>query len=345
MLRIANSPFFGTGQDIGTVRRAVVRLGIVAVRNFLVGLAAQQAFEQLAHRMPHRDTMWRHAVAVAAGSHLIADAARLPAPDEAFVAGLLHDLGQVAMAGHNPPAFDAVCRATPHTPGLRFLDRERAAFGMDHTQVSDVLFKRWRLPDSLCYAARDHHEPITAATPLSLAAVVLADALAQRLGFGMDYDVTRTDRDLHAAERLGLTSGQVLAIVDQYEERVRAAEAMLQRVAEPPRFRADAAVPRAWWTLAQPGLCVTLLEQAGYDVIATSLEDLDDRFSPGDTVVMRQSDQARAVAYTQRGHAVLLRRPAPDELPRRFDAATQTWHLPERFSLHDVHWLRESSAA
>ncbi len=341
VLRVANSSFFGGGGDVATVHRAVVRLGVIGVRNLVAGMAAQQALQIMALSSNTRDTLQRHLFAVAAASELIARQAGYPSPPEAFVAGLLHDIGHVAMAVLDADRFDEALR--PRSGGSGFLSHERSMFGMNHAEAGYELLHRWRLPEMLGIIARDHHDPISDETHPLMAIVCLGDILAQRLGFGFDFQVTRSDRDLDAMRILDLTADSIRSVVDQLESRVHEAERLIQEA------NIDAAMLQvtgtAWWVASEGGLGPMLLEHAGFRTIGSELETALAEHRAGDLVVL-SAQQAEAVGqFAAGGRYVVLRATEGAVPPRRWDPDTGVCHLPERFTMHDVRWLQEMMAA
>ena len=102
VLQVANSPFYGASQEISQLSRAATRLGVTAVQSLVLGMCARRTMSaNTLHRSEH-ETLWHHATAVAAVCELIARRARFRPVEEAFVAGLLHDTGQLAMLTLQP---------------------------------------------------------------------------------------------------------------------------------------------------------------------------------------------------------------------------------------------------
>ncbi|HPF69421.1 MAG TPA: HDOD domain-containing protein [Candidatus Krumholzibacteria bacterium] len=175
ILKLVNSPFYGQSGEIATVTRAVVVLGFSAVRNLALGLSAAGLLRKVGPEYQLR--FWRHSLATAAAAEVLSCLGGMPEnPEEAFVAGLLHDVGHAVMAMIAPREFAAAF--APGGPDL--LERERAGFGLTHAKAGQLLLKRWKLPDELCDAVRFHHNPQAAPDEhAALGAVVaLADMMA-----------------------------------------------------------------------------------------------------------------------------------------------------------------------
>lgn len=179
ILRLVNSSFYGMPGHVGTISQAVVILGHAALRNLAMSLAV---VDSIGRDLPaeRRQVFWQHALATAAGAEVVARHAGLPEPEEAFVAGLLHDIGHLILAIALPSEYERAAAAGL----LGDPDRERDVIGMDHCRAGRLVLQHWRLPSSLVECVRLHHSVgscLGGHTPL-LTAVALADRLARLQG-------------------------------------------------------------------------------------------------------------------------------------------------------------------
>ena len=174
LLRLAGGAFFGQADRVRSLPRALVLLGAPTVRNLAVGVGMWDALARGAGR--HRAAvLWEHAVAVGVATKMLAARLRSGEPDEAFAAGLLHDVGRLVLAERFGEAYwDAVRGPDEHAPIERL---ESAAFGVDHAAVGGWMLDGWRLPSAVVAAVGEHH----AAEPASPLARVLhvADRLVE----------------------------------------------------------------------------------------------------------------------------------------------------------------------
>ncbi len=228
VLKLVNSSFYGLSREISTISRAVVILGYAAVRNLAVGLSAYESLKK-AEGAVDWEAFWEHALHSAAGAQALSKRFGFDEPEEAFIAGLLHDVGVLVLSIAFPDQFAVFCNepedATP--------EREQEAFGMTHSEAGIRLLEHWRLPDPLCRVARFHHSVKLASSdkePL-LTAVILADMLAA-LRDSSPFEPTNEDgfsRVLDATDMSLADCGAVLADVNR---RVHEARAFLN-IAEP----------------------------------------------------------------------------------------------------------------
>lgn len=176
ILKLVNSPFYGQSGEIGTLTRAVVVLGFSAVRNLALGLTAAGLLRK-AGGQDYQVRFWRHSLATAAAAEVLSCLGGVPEdPEEAFVAGLLHDVGHPVMALIAPEEFAAAFAPSP--TGL--LERETDRFGLTHAKAGQLLLRRWKLPEPLCQAVRFHHNTKVGSNGESpmVALISLADMMA-----------------------------------------------------------------------------------------------------------------------------------------------------------------------
>ncbi|MFG0327873.1 MAG: HDOD domain-containing protein [Phycisphaerales bacterium JB037] len=223
----------GLGDRITTVRRAIIMLGIETVRSAVLSVSVYDLMEQAASDADQRlagelaglgtarfdrEGFWRHAIAVACASELIAEEhPQLKVrPDEAFVAGLLHDLGKLVLDLVMPKSFARV---------LEFADRrrsrsapvERELFGIDHHVAGKRLAELWKLPEAVGEVMWLHSQPFEAlpeGTNRTLVQIVtVAKGICRQLHLGepADFDAPPTVDAL--IEQAGLRSNRVDGLV------------------------------------------------------------------------------------------------------------------------------------
>ena len=177
VLRAANSAVSSPVRRIGTARAAVIRLGALATRRLLGGYVVSSGFEVPAASAIDLDEYWRHSLATV----LLADAIAIKdgGRTEAFTAGLLHDVGCLAMAVAEPERYSRVVQLTRR--GVSEQEAERTMFGYDHAYYGERLAERWDLPtlviDAIADSRRGRANEVAHAT-------MRARGIAQRIGIG-----------------------------------------------------------------------------------------------------------------------------------------------------------------
>jgi HD-like signal output (HDOD) protein/CheY-like chemotaxis protein len=191
LLQIANSAFFGVGRSIATPMQAMNFLGLDIVRALVLkaGLLAQ--LESAGLNAAPAEEIVRHSLAMGALCRRLWENVGAPdaTPDEAFVAGFLHDVGAVVLAAIRPELDARIRDESAATQVPRYLV-EREHLGTTHAQIGAYLLAIWGLPDNLVSAACYHHEPMRCRhLDFGLHSVVhIADALADSAEFVMKID-------------------------------------------------------------------------------------------------------------------------------------------------------------
>jgi putative nucleotidyltransferase with HDIG domain len=158
ILRLVNSSFFGFKSRVNSVRHAVSLLGYNTVRNAVVTVAVMDTLSLKENLKGFEITeFWEHATHVAVTTRFLAVQTRLAAIEDAFTAGLLHDIGKVVLANYFPDELGLILE-TQNTAGLSFLQAEQKVDSCPHALIGGHLAGRWMLPEPLVDAIRHHHD-------------------------------------------------------------------------------------------------------------------------------------------------------------------------------------------
>jgi putative nucleotidyltransferase with HDIG domain len=145
VLRVANSAFYNRGNKVGSIPLAIGLMGLGVVRSLALLAFSRSLFMQT-RDVHFRLHVWQHSLLVAlASQELCKKLGNLRQSDEAFIAGLMHDIGKVLMFTHNTALYAQVFADVLET-GCASLRAERERFGFDHTQVGAEAVREWRLP-------------------------------------------------------------------------------------------------------------------------------------------------------------------------------------------------------
>jgi HD-like signal output (HDOD) protein len=184
-LRMANSPLFGRGTPTTSMRGAVRTLGIAHTRDIAVTSSmmrigsAQRAVDPL--------VFWEHSLGCAIMSRKLARCVGFDDPENAYLAGLLHDLGCVVNLVLFPVKTKSALEKGMQA-GAFLGESEYEALGFTHCQSGEVLARRWNFSEELIEVIRCHHNPAAAVVnPALVAIVALADRLCRSANLGMGY--------------------------------------------------------------------------------------------------------------------------------------------------------------
>ena len=203
ILKVANTPYYSRSGKVGSIREAVLLLGINGLRGLILSMAV---FDRIDSR---RGTLklWKHSFAVSVLSRMIGETLQLGSQEDLGTAGLLHDFGKVIFyldfEDWMPDVFDR----DPHVPDWRF---EEDFFGASHAFVGFRLSYFWRFPSSIRIPIGWHNNPARAPSyQLEAAIVALADGLATMAGFGLEEADTADITLMDALRVLDLTDGRM----------------------------------------------------------------------------------------------------------------------------------------
>lgn len=200
LLQLVNSAFYGTAQQIVTIEQALAYLGTDTVRNLVLNV---EVFERTPVNTERTgldiEAAQRHAIHVATLAHRIAGT--IVAPETAFTAGLLHDVGSLFLASRRPAVVERVrkeCGATGRTAHAV----ERQLLGSSHAELGAYLMGLWGLPGTVVEGIAYHHAPAS----IDVGAPGIATLLHVAQALLNEAHGRPSDLDVAHLERLGLAS-------------------------------------------------------------------------------------------------------------------------------------------
>lgn len=229
VLRVVNSAFYGLPGQIGSIDRAIMMLGLNAVKNIAIAASLAKMFKKgaICDDFTGKD-LWTHSVAVGATNKLITNAIGLALPDEAFLAGLIHDLGLVAiMQSQSQKLLEIVQMAKA---GIPFRKAEDQVLGTNHQEIGMALAAKWKFPRSFQYVTGYHHNPTDLARENRLLAMVthVSDLLSSQKKFGVTLTVETEEITKEALEEIGLTRDQLDEIHNLIEEELEIVRSLIE---------------------------------------------------------------------------------------------------------------------
>ncbi|MAO23650.1 MAG: hypothetical protein CMJ35_10515 [Phycisphaerae bacterium] len=221
ILKVVNSSFYGLPGQIASINRAIVMLGLNAVKNIAIAASLAKLFRggELTPFFSAKE-LWDHSNAVAITSKMISDRLGMGLGDEAYLAGLIHDIGiMVEMQYDRSNLIDALDRCNADVsgkPSVSLLDTEAEVFGASHQDFGKGLCEKWKFPTPFMAAAGYHHCPTEAPTEAKKIVYVVhaADKIAGMLEGGFKLDNPSTEIQREVMEDLKLTQELVEEIFD-----------------------------------------------------------------------------------------------------------------------------------
>ncbi len=204
LLQVSNSSMYGFSGRIRTIDHAVVLLGSKKVRDLALSMAGAEVFSQGDEAKDERNTLWKHSLAVATISRLIAPHVNNVVPEEAFLAGIFHDVGKLVFYDLIPAEYSEMHGRID--PSHR-VEAENESFGIDHAELGLECADDWGLPQEIGNAIGSHHN--RADTDTNITRVVqLANPLAHL------WDLQQPECEEVSEEESNEVSEQLAALIE-----------------------------------------------------------------------------------------------------------------------------------
>jgi putative nucleotidyltransferase with HDIG domain len=180
ILGIANSAFFGTGGAVTRVSNAIIRIGFNNVKYVSLGVALMTVLDSRRQNAPlDSRRIYQHSVAVALLGKTLASDLGVANADDAFVCGILHDIGLLVLNSYCGEAYRAVMDAFQDKAEL--LEAESEVLGFNHAEIGLWLADQWNLPEVILDAVRFHHHPSAGGRNGELVSLIhIADYIASK---------------------------------------------------------------------------------------------------------------------------------------------------------------------
>ena len=202
LLRVANSAFFNGLNKVSRIRDSIMRLGSRQVTSLIFMITQQEQYNSKDKSLrPYLDLLWRHATSCAVGSKwLVERLGHGTLAEEAFIAGLLHDIGNLLLL----KVLENINGSGEHNLELSKPVLSEVLDQM-HTAQGALLLQRWNLPDIYCEVVAKHHQEDFNSNDTILATVRLVDLACHKLGIGLHEDPTVVLAATREGEALGVS--------------------------------------------------------------------------------------------------------------------------------------------
>ena len=209
ILKLANSAAYGMTRNISDISEAIALLGYKSVSNIILAATVYSAMDKgLSGYALDRGELWRHSLMVAYTSRHLAQKTGAVGAEDAYVGGLLHDIGKVVLNDYVKFGYAIIVKMVEekHIP---FTEAETQVLGFDHAAIGEILIEKWKMPESYTIPVAYHHKPNELPEdkkqyqPL-LDVVTLSNAICLMLGIGLGADGLQAYMFPEPIERLGI---------------------------------------------------------------------------------------------------------------------------------------------
>jgi putative nucleotidyltransferase with HDIG domain len=217
LLRMVNSAFYSLPMQIDTISRAVTVVGVNQLSTLAVGTSVMNLFKDIPAEVLDMEQFWKHSIACGLIARRLCRITGKGDPERAFVAGLLHDIGQLILLQAEPERAAAVLIHARSKDVLLFVE-EKALLGFDHATLGGMLLRKWNFPFVLVSSVLEHHHPKEKQKADEPALVHCAEMIATSLGIGSsgEYFVQPPDRVIW--DSMGLTADRVSEMIEDLDE-------------------------------------------------------------------------------------------------------------------------------
>lgn len=214
LLKLVNSAFYGFPQRISSISSAIILLGFNVVKSLIISASIFDVMED-------QDVeLWQHSLGCAVVSSVVATRLGIKDPEEISTAGLIHDIGKVAIKMELPHEYEMIQRLMRERK-MTMRQAEMEVLGLDHAEAGGWLAKGWNLPHKLIEPVACHHDPRKAqGDQLSSAIVHFSDIVIRGFGYGHATDCKVPMLSKRAWELLNFSQADMDVIIDQVEEKL-----------------------------------------------------------------------------------------------------------------------------
>ncbi len=185
LLRVVNSAYYGLRKKINSISRAVSFVGMKNLRNMIVTTALKEVFAKNPYDEDifSRAHLWLHCATVSICSQMISERIFRRAGDDAYLCGILHDIGMIIEDQVAQDLFLETCKA--YTPDTKpFTEYEREVIGADHCEIGYLLGCEWKLSVEVRKGIKNHHNTQDEISPSSIAGIIqIADYFVTKLNY------------------------------------------------------------------------------------------------------------------------------------------------------------------
>ena len=224
LLQVANSSFYGLPTKVAIPREAITILGLHNVHTLVMASTLTSSLPAFQAGWFAPEVFWKHSLSVASCARLLAGRANLNG-DIAFTAGLMHDIGRLALVACFPAQYQLVMEHH-QSEGCGLLEAEQRLLDFDHTDVGAALAGRWKFAGAIQEAVAGHHRRDIAIASLS-GLIFAGDAIVQALDPAGEPNSSMAPLNDAQWARLGLAAAEIGPLLDEIEAQCRATSATL----------------------------------------------------------------------------------------------------------------------
>ena len=196
VLRLSNSAFYGMSKQITSIEKAVMILGFNTVKNLALTISIYSFFKKGTKTTIDLQGLWNHSLGCAVSSKILIEKSCRHLCDDAFLFGILHDVGKIILINSALPKVEEVLLLVK-SHGISQTEAENQIFGFSHQQIAARLLKKWKFPETLIAGIKLHHDlppetgKLDSDTAQLVRSVCVGNQMAKALSLGVSTDPLR----------------------------------------------------------------------------------------------------------------------------------------------------------
>jgi HD-like signal output (HDOD) protein len=216
ILRMVNSAYYNFPFPIDTIARAVALLGTQELSVLAFSTSFLKMFKKSSSEFINLEQFWKHSIACGIIARGLANQCKKQNPERHFLAGLLHDIGRLALYS-NIPESAGEALALGYQKDICLREAEQTLFGFDHARFGGALLNKWTFPSTLVAAVLNHHTPDIDEGFDDPLTVHLSDIISNALGMSPSSQFALTPLSAQAWDALGLSAGDLIPMMTELE--------------------------------------------------------------------------------------------------------------------------------
>lgn len=219
LLKMANSCLFFRQAPVISIQQAIEAVGFKSLHDIVMLNAMADGFAKEIGNSVTGRAIWEHSIVVALVARELSNALGLRGTEQAFLCGLLHDIGKVLLLKGEPEKFESLRDSLTEET---MLAGEDAVFGLTHAQVGAYVTRQWELPEVVCTVIMYHHHPRHAPMSTVITYIVnAADQIANLNGYGLRLEEMETVLQSESVRQLKLSLDQINDVWMKVKEQVK----------------------------------------------------------------------------------------------------------------------------
>ncbi len=214
LLKLVNSAFYGFPQRISSIDSAIILLGFNVIKGLIISASIFEFMEE------QDIELWEHSLACAVAASVLAKRLGVKDPEEVSTAGLIHDIGKVAIKMELPHEYEKIIAMVAEKKISNY-EAEREILDLNHAEAGGWLTKNWNLPAKLVEPVSCHHDPRLAENEQMTSAIIhFADLIVRGMGYGHGNDIWVAPLSQRAWRLMGLAPSDLDQVLEEIDEKL-----------------------------------------------------------------------------------------------------------------------------